>query len=250
MSKSLGKGLELLVRLSEASERGDPPLSLADVARSAALEKTTAFRLLRTLHANGFVSKDDAGRYELGATVIAIARAAFETNALLQKSLPLMRALQAATDETVTLVERRGREAITVHALHSEHVVRYMARVGAVIPLHLGASARAVLAFAPAAIVDDVCAGALAAPTDASITDPVALRASLAEVRRLGYATSSGERAQGAKAIAVPLLDAAGAAVGSLAVLAPARGPAIDDDRLRRWPRLIIDVVAGLQGTF
>jgi DNA-binding IclR family transcriptional regulator len=250
MSKSLGKGLELVTLLSEASERGDGALSLAEIARLSALEKTTAFRLLRALHAKGFVSKDDAGRYQLGANVIAIARTAFETNALLQKSLPLMRALQSATDETVTLVERRGHEAITVHALHSEQLVRYMARVGAVIPLHLGASARAILAFAPKAVVDGVCSGALAAPTGASITDPLALRASLAEVRRLGYATSSGERAQGANAIAVPLLDAGGAAVGSLAVLAPTRGAAIDDERRRRWPRVLLDVVAGLQGTF
>jgi len=62
----------------------------------------------------------------------------------------------------------------------------------------------------------------LATLTDTTITDPEALRAELAEVRRLGYATSTGERIAGGASVASPILGLHGRPLAVLVIAGPA----------------------------
>lgn len=249
MSLSLEKGLRLLQSLSERTDGEWHGLSLKDVAAASELDKATAYRLLRSLAKYGFVSQDERGRYAVGSAALALAHAAFQSNRLVRRTLGIMRALHAATTETINLAERHDLASVTIHEIPSAHQVRYTTRIGAASPLHLGASSRATLAFSAPAVRDAVLAQPLARITDNSIVDPAALERMLADVRSDGFATSFGERVPGTNSIAVPLLAPDGHAIGSLAILWPSRGAAVDRTRRQTWPALLLEHVREVQGT-
>lgn len=249
MSLSLEKGLRLLLVLSEHAKGGGHGLALRDLAAESELDKATAYRLLRSLGKYAFIEQDEGGHYALGTGALGLAQAAFRSHRLVQRLLPVMRAVHAATQETINLAERQDLVSVTVHELPSAAHVRYTTRIGAWAPLHLGASSRATLAFSPPAVREAVLAGALTPVTPASIADRPTLESTLAAVRRDGYAISRGERVEGTNALAVPLLDSDGYAIGSLAVLWPSRGDAVDEEHRATWPAVLLDAIRDVQGT-
>lgn len=64
---ALERGLSLLCVLDAADG-----LSLSEAARRAKLNKTTAFRLMRSLERNGFVTRDEDDRYRFGARLLEL----------------------------------------------------------------------------------------------------------------------------------------------------------------------------------
>ncbi|HEY0381510.1 MAG TPA: IclR family transcriptional regulator [Candidatus Elarobacter sp.] len=249
MSLSLEKGLRLLESLRERTDGEWHGLSLKDVAAASALDKATAYRMLRSLAKYGYVTQDERGRYAVGSAALALAHAAFQSNRLVRRTLGIMRALHAATGETINLAERHDLTSVTIHEIPSAHQVRYTTRIGAASPLHLGASSRATLAFSAPAVRETVLSQPLARVTENSIVDRGALERSLERVRADGYATSYGERVPGTNSIAVALLPPDGHAIGSLAILWPSRGGASDRERRKSWPDLLLEHVRDVQGT-
>jgi DNA-binding IclR family transcriptional regulator len=249
MSRSLEKGLRLLQALSEQSGGEWHGLSLKDVAASSELDKATAHRLLRSLAKYGYVVQDERGRYAIGSAALALAHAAFASNRLVRRTLGIMRALHAKTGETINLAERHELTSVTVHEIPSTHQVRYTTRIGAASPLHVGASSRATLAFSPDAVREAVFAQPLVRATEDSIVDASALERVLEQVRGDGYATSFGERVAGTNSVAVPLLAPDGVAIGSLAILWPSRGAAVDQERRTIWPAMMLEHVKEVQGS-
>ncbi|HEX3463078.1 MAG TPA: IclR family transcriptional regulator [Candidatus Elarobacter sp.] len=249
MSQSLEKGLRLLQALGERADAEWHGLSLKDVASASSLDKATAHRLLRSLAKYGYVVQDERGRYAVGSAALALAHAAFESNRLVRRTLPLMRALHAETGETINLAERHELESVTIHELPSTQQVRYTTRIGAASPLHVGASSRATLAFSAPSVHDAVLGGPLARVTENSIADRDLLERMLERVRAEGYATSFGERVPGTNSVAVPLLAPDGVALGSLAILWPSRGDDVDRKRRATWPSLLLDHIKEIQRT-
>src|ERR671938_1448601 len=79
-----------VLRTLHASER---PLNASEVARAAGLHRGTAYNILRTLHAEGFVSYDEATRsYAVSLHILALAHGALRRSGLLDIARPLMHA--------------------------------------------------------------------------------------------------------------------------------------------------------------
>ena len=249
MSQSLEKALRLLQTLSERTEHEWHGFTLKDISAANALDKATAHRLLRSLATFGYVVQDDRGRYAVGPGALALAQAAFTANRLIRRMLEPMRAVHEKTDETINLSERNRLVSVTVHEIPSTQNVRYTTRVGAVSPLHLGASSRATLAFSAPSVAAAVLDQPLARATQNSIVERAALERSFEQVRRDGYAMSFGERVPDTNSIAVPLLAPDGHAVGAVAILWPSRGAAVDNTRRAAWPELLLESVRTIQGT-
>jgi DNA-binding IclR family transcriptional regulator len=248
MSLSLEKGLRLLRSLSERTEGEWHGLSLKDIAAASELDKATAHRLLRSLAKYGYVTQDERGRYAIGAAAVALGHAAFESNRLVRRTLAIMRTLHASTEETINLAERHDLSSVTIHEIPSTHQVRFTTRIGAAAPLHLGASSRATLAFSAPPVREAVLSQPLERVTENSIVERAALERALEQVRSDGYATSFGERVPGTNSIAVPLLAPDGHAIGSLAILWPSRGAAVDRKRRATWPAMMLEHVGDVQG--
>lgn len=219
------RSLDRAIAVLEAFTGRRRTLTLSDVAAAVGLGTSTTHRLLRSLVAHGLLKRDGATKaYSLGPTVLRLAQAAAGAMDLRELARPVMLRLRDAAGETVGLHQLRdARHRAVVDQVESHQALRRTyTELGEPIPLHQGAPGKVLLAFRPAAEREAVLAGPLEAANPQTIVDPRALRAELAEIRRVGYAFSHGERVSGIHTVAVPVFDHAGAAVASLSVTGPA----------------------------
>ncbi|QXJ21128.1 IclR family transcriptional regulator [Actinomadura graeca] len=205
IAQTADHALRILEELGEAG-----PLGPTELAQRLGLNRTVVHRLLKTLAARGFVSRQD-NLYRPGP---ALARLAETIQPDLRAVAgPVMDRVAEASGETVVLHSLDGHEAVVLdQAVATRHVVQVSHRIGARHPLTVGASGRAILAFLPA----DAVARILKAEEE-----PAPVEKSLATVRRRGYAQSHDELQLGVHGIAVPLRAADGTAFASLAILVP-----------------------------
>src|SRR6516164_3761346 len=80
------------------------PLNASEVARAAGLHRGTAYNILRTLQAEGFVSYDEATRtYAVSLHILELAYGALRRSGLIDMARPLMHAVADAHGVTVYL---------------------------------------------------------------------------------------------------------------------------------------------------
>ena len=135
--------------------------------------------------------------------------------------MPVLQALAANTGETAhlsLLIADILRPL--AHAYSPAHATKVTMEDTDRLPFNATSSGLAVLAFQPEAARETILASPLLRLTARTETDPVALRARLAEVRSLGYAESKGGFEADVHSMAVPLFDALGRCSGALAVAA------------------------------
>lgn len=201
-----------------------PTLGVTEIAAELHLSKAVVSRILSSLRARGFVEADRATRrYSLGPQGLLLGLAALGRVDVRQLAREKMAELSAATEETATLSVRTGWERVYVDQITPHRDIKMVVPIGQPLPLHAGASSRAFLAFLPLAEQDRFFAeaGPLAALTPLTQTDPVALRAELAETRARGYAVSRGERQHGAGSVAAPVLGPDGQPHAVMSVCGP-----------------------------
>jgi DNA-binding IclR family transcriptional regulator len=134
-----------------------------------------------------------------------------------------MRALQAATGETVTISARVPGGRVYLDQIESTREIKMTVELGRRFPLHAGSSSRSILAFLPASerreFLDQ---HELEALTPKTITDRSDLAARLEDVRATGAAQSDGERQHGAGSVASPIFGFDGQVIGAISVCGPA----------------------------
>lgn len=131
--------------------------------------------------------------------------------------------MAAASGETVllTAIGPDGRTSVCLERVESRNPLRLSVVPGLRVPLHAGASQKALLAYMSDAELHAFIDGGLPALCDATITDPVALKKELQAIRRRGWATSYQETNLGLWGIAITLLDSDTKAVAAVGLAGP-----------------------------
>ena len=201
-----------------------PEWGTSEVARAAGLPVPTAHRILTALTGRRYLARDErTRRFRLGPAALDLGDRARAMLDLRQVALPVLRRLARQTDETTLLTvpsSDRGR-SVCLERVESSQPLRLSVEPGRRLPLHAGASQKALLAFLPEADRERVVAGSLERLCRATITDADELRVNLREIRRRGWALSFEETNVGVWGIAVPLLDEHRAAVAALGLAGP-----------------------------
>ncbi len=211
------RAADVLVLFSESGER---TLGVTEIAQRLTLSKAAVHRILASLRTRALVEVDETTRrYSLGPAAFALGVAYQAHIDVRGTAAPELRALSAATHETATLSVFSGHGRIYVDQVTPAREIVMSVPLGLAFPLHAGASSKALLAFLPDAEIDAILSGPLEASGD---VDPAALRQELAEIRRRGYAATSGERQAGAASVAAPVFDHSGRPVAALSVCGPA----------------------------
>ena len=200
-----------------------PVLSAVEVARRLNMSRSTTYRYLQSLRSYDLLEEDDHGGFRLGPRVFELARVARKGLGLSELALPVMHELGRRVDEAVLLTRRSGDQVVCVERVESSHPIRLSYERGHLLPLHAGASAKVLLAFADPEEVKEVLGkGKLARFTDATVADPRKLGAQLSVIREQGYAVSDGEVDVGVRGIAAPILQPDGSVAAGLSVAGPA----------------------------
>jgi DNA-binding IclR family transcriptional regulator len=209
------------------------PLRLAEVQRGTGLQKTVAFRLLKTLVASRFVEQDEeTGRFHVGIGAFEVGQAYPHASSLIGLSRRYLRALVEGSPHTAYLATLDGFEIVYLTSLEGTGPLRVHVNPGSRIPAYATAVGKALLAE-----LDDAEINARARQfgfvqlTSSTITSARKLLLNAREVRAQGYALNHEEAYPGIGAIAAVIRDSSGRASAGItlsyatSLLAPAELP-------------------------
>ena len=122
------------------------PASLAEIAKHFEWPRSSTFNLLGTLAGRGYLYEPKArgGYYPtpLWSTMVQQIESA---DPIPQQLHRLLQVLVAETGETAVLAAASGACALFVDSVEAPHAIRYTAKPGKLIPLHVTATGRALL---------------------------------------------------------------------------------------------------------
>ena len=214
----LGTALRVIERVSKEPE----PVGVRELSRALGMAVGSTHRVLQALKRERLVVQvGDRGLYSSGARIFELASNLIRTHDLVPAALPFLQQMAEKSDESVVLMVSEGNEAVCVASVDSEHMLRIVFPVGWRGPLYWGASGRLLLAFQPEETIRAVIRAGLRCQPPHRLTDPEALLAKLATIRRTGQAVSHSERQQGFTSVAAVVHGPNRVVVASVALYGP-----------------------------
>ena len=219
-ARTLARGLAILELLAERSAR----LSVSQAARGAGVSRAAARRLLLTLKALGYVATDGS-TFWLSPKVLTIGRGVLAANSVWGLIGEDVVALANRFNVPCSVSTLDGLDIIYVCRDSTRRIFTSRLSVGDRLPAWCCASGKLLLAaLEPEEFRRRLRHGPpLGARTRRSLTDPGALIAEFADIRRRGLAVADGEMEDDIVSIAVPIHDRNGAVVAAMS-LASHRG--------------------------
>ncbi|AFU02615.1 IclR family transcriptional regulator [Nocardia brasiliensis] len=194
------------------------PVSPADLARRAELPKTTVWRLIRVLCANGLIEQQGPG-YVVGQRLVRIAVPPPENRDLLRAAaVPFLVDLHVHTGATVSLGVLAGSQVRYTERIYGHAAARTPSFGQTFAPVHCTAIGKVLLAFALDQPADLLRAKSFDQMTSRTITDGAELKAHLARARSTGIATSDEEFTRGVRCVATPVMDRRRRPVAAIAI--------------------------------
>jgi DNA-binding IclR family transcriptional regulator len=218
---SLVRGLEILDYIAEQGQA-----RVNDIAISLGLPLSTAYRYLRQLREGGYLYDVD-GYYCLG-TKFQSSSERRETGHLVHVAAPILRFLTDVTGEAAILTVRVQTSVLCLERVMPPRRYLLTFQRGSILPLYAGASASALLAFAPDDVIRVVLSGEIKRFTSRSPSKET-LSARLATIHEQGFAISDGEVDVDMRAVAVPAFRG-NSCVCAISVAGPAAR--MSDERL------------------
>jgi DNA-binding IclR family transcriptional regulator len=213
----LGKARLIL----EAFQMDDVSLSLAELSRRTGISKATVYRLAQELVQWGLMERS-SGEYRLGMRAFELGSRVPRFRVLRDAVRPFMERLHFATKESVHLGVLDGLEVLYLEKVAGSPQTARPSRIAGRMPLHSTATGKALLAFSPPSLLDEVLARPLERLTPSTVVMPGLLREQVRKARAAGHAVEFEETAIGYCSVAVPLFGGSGLLLGALSVTAPA----------------------------
>jgi DNA-binding IclR family transcriptional regulator len=218
---SVSKALTLL----DAFTAEKPELTLSELARRAGAHKSSAFRLLATLEAHGFVEKSPSGRgYRLGWKPLELSGRLLGRYELRELAAPHMEELAQKSGEIVHLSILDGAEIVYLEKRGRSQPLTVSTTVGGRSPAHASAMGKVLLAGLQAEEAQRLLGSRpLKRFTPTTITDRRRLGRELEAIRRQGFALDNEEAFPGIRCVAAPLRGRAGRVLAALSLTVPAQ---------------------------
>jgi IclR family transcriptional regulator, acetate operon repressor len=226
--------LERAFAVLEAFTEFHPEWATSDLARYLDLPIPTVHRLLAALARLGYVTKDEQSRrFRLGGAAMQLGARAQAGNDLGALARLALRQLSKVTDETavLTVLNHERNRSVCLERVETSQPLRLSVQPGRELPLHAGASQKALLAFMPDREIDRLLERPLERLSADTITEPGRLRRDLEAIRERGWASSHEETNIGSWGIAVPVI-AEDDVVCAVGIAGP--NPRLSDEVLRR----------------
>lgn len=225
------------------------PLGVSELARRLELPKATAQRILVTLAEAGWIHQTgtEITRWRLTPRALNVAQRASEETSIREVAREHLVELGRATNETVHLSILDGlRSVVLIDRVDCDQPIRTWRPLGSVSALHATSTGLAAIAHLPEDDLAQVIGRGMERFTESTVTDPDALRADLAEIRRRGYSVNHGRNRPDICAIGAPILDSTGYPVGAVCITMPASR--FDPARQAEWGTAVAGTAAAISG--
>jgi len=196
-------------------------LSLSELSDLTGLNKSTILRLLDCLIAEGVMEQNPlSAKYTLGLKLFEMGMVYYASQLKIsQMAKPFMIALSENVRLTCNLAVLDKDEIIYVGIQEPDTAVRINFNLGSRAKAANTSLGKVMMAELSEERIDELIAGgALQAATQKSITDPVAFKNLLKQVKEEGYATDEEEVLLGLRCMAMPIYDYTGRVIAAMSV--------------------------------
>ncbi len=198
------QSIDRATAILQALASGPRRLGVSELADRLGLARPTVHGLLQTLQSHGFVEQDPhSDKYQLGPGLLQLGYSYLDLNEL---------------RAGVRVGVMHGSSVVVVHHVFRPDTAFGVLEVGLQLPLHASSLGKAILAFSPLQVIDDLLAEPPTRLTKQTL-DATTLRKEIASIRDQGVATERDEAVLGESSVAAPIFDHAGTAVGAIGVV-------------------------------
>jgi IclR family transcriptional regulator, pca regulon regulatory protein len=209
---TLAKGLAVL----GAFGRQRQSMTLSEAAQVADLSRATARRVLRTLVQLGYVEQDGRA-FSLAPQILDLGFAYLSTQSWIDRATPLMRELSERLGESCSAAILQGNDIVYVARMPARRIMSAALSVGSRLPALHTALGRIMFGYLDEAeIWRRLKSQRIEAYTPQTITDLQALFDRIRTDRAQRFSIVDEELERGLRALAVPVLDRSGQAVGAI----------------------------------
>lgn len=204
-------------------------VGVTELSKRLKLHKNNVFRLLATLELRGYVEQNpDTEDYRLGVKALQLGQSYIHQSTLVNRALPIVRALSDQLGETVSFAVLQGGQVQYPISVETKRAVKVSPRVAVSLPAKMSVSGRLLTAQLPDSILAEVLA--TNTPQDAAIKNQ------LNELRSSGVIIDRGAIEADVLCISKVVRGYNNVVVGAMEILVPqyrakieALTPAIDE---------------------
>lgn len=209
--EGLARGLSII----EAFGSGASEMTLSEISRATGHSPAATRRGILTLVELGYM-RAIGKRFVLAPKVLTLGSAYFQSTHIEDALLPELRDFVSVFGDAASVSVLSGTSILYIAHVHASAGLRPVANIGVTYPAHATSMGRVLMAALPDSDVERFLEGPLEAITDATVTDPDALREILRQVRRDGFATAVDQLAYGVTSLAAPVRLATGETVAAV----------------------------------
>lgn len=211
------------VRIMEIVARNDRPMPLSEVAAASGLPAPTAYRILGLLEGAGLLQREPTGKvYGVGPRLTRLGVAALSNNGPGLERRVILRRVVDEIGETCNLAMLHGDEIVYIDRVETAWALKAELKPGSRVPLHCTSSGKLFLSQLPRPrrrrLLESM---SLVRYTANTVTDAVQLEAQLEEIAATQIGINNEELQAGVVGVAVPVRDARGRMIASVALQAP-----------------------------
>jgi DNA-binding IclR family transcriptional regulator len=206
-------------------------MSTTELSDKLGFHKATVSRTLQVLARYGLlIQNPQTKKYILGGALIQLGVLASQSYhaSFVQVAKPYIDELRETLQETVAMEIMVGDDPFMAYVAQGPQRVRIAATVGEMLPRHAAAGSKAILAFSPAEVQEQISRWPMKPLTANTIVDHQQFMQHLQVIRREGVAFDNEEIDRGVSAVGAPIIDSQGQPVAAMVVIGPSQRIAID----------------------
>lgn len=209
------------IKLLNAFNDADGPLSLNELANRSGLNKSVAQRIVHTLKLLGYIDRDRANRgYIPGVRILDNSLDFLRMNETVRRATPILLELHRSVQERVDLSLLDGLRLVYAARLQSKREILAATLVGLSVPIYATAGGRAVMAHMSD---EEVCAILRASNrqsyTEHTIVSEDGIREDVRTTRQKGYSLTTDQIIVGEIALGIALLGPDKRPLGAIHVI-------------------------------
>ncbi len=214
----LHKALDILETI-RSSRSG---ITLADLARVLALPKPTAYRIMATLEARGYLARNQKSGYQMTRKFFDLQYKESDEQVLTTAALPVMERLVDSCRETVNLGILDAGEVVVIGTVESPQAIRMSSKIGNRRYLHATALGKVLLSgLSDPEVLRLIRIKRLPRLTPHTLITQQAVLSDIRNVRKEGYALDDEENEPGGRCIGAPILGPGEKVLAALSISAP-----------------------------
>ncbi len=222
MNEKLNSSIDKTLSVLEFIAQNAKGVSLADIVKSVAIPKTTAFRILEILAARDYVTwNQENEKYCIGIKTLEIGITGLIGQDLVDVSIPYLQELSLSVGETSFLAVYNNGDVVYLYKAEGTSSILTTARLGTRRPAYCTALGKVILANLPIEESDRVFAKKLSKFTEKTVTERIKLYEEFSNTRINGYAIDDEGIEYGLYCLAVPIYNYTGGVIAAISVSGP-----------------------------